>query len=336
MNGLLMDRLRGLSTIRAFGAETAVAARIGALAAQVKQQTMQVLRIAFLSSAVLELFSALGVALVAVYTGFHLLGQLQWGTWSGRLDLAQGLFILLLAPAFFEPWRDLASVWHDRASGEAAVAALGGLTGAPTTGLDLPSVAPPDGTALVLAGVRFGYPGASTAVVDDFGLTLRVGERVALVGPSGCGKSTILALAAGLAQAQQGTVQRLGRVGWVGHRPFLQNASLAANITLGRPGMATDILIRKLLPGKKAVQRIGEGGMGLSGGEAMRLALARALADPGASLILADEPTAHLDAATATNIADLLVTATMGRTLLVATHDPMLAARMDRVVEVGI
>jgi ATP-binding cassette subfamily C protein CydD len=164
---------------------------------------------------------------------------------------------------------------------------------------------------------------------------LRAGERVALLGPSGSGKSTLLALAAGLLQADQGTVQRLDRIGWVGHRPFMQNGSLAANVSLGRPGSGAGGLIRRLLPGKAPARRIGEGGAGLSGGEAVRLALARALADPEAALILADEPTAHLDADTAAAIADVLVEATAGRTLLVATHDPALAARMDRIVEVG-
>ena len=85
---------------------------------------MRVLRIAFLSSAVLELFSALGVAMVAVYIGFHLLGTLQFGTWGDKLSLGQAMFVLLLAPAFFEPLRELSAVWHDRAAGEAALQTL--------------------------------------------------------------------------------------------------------------------------------------------------------------------------------------------------------------------
>ena len=110
---------------------------------------MAVLRIAFLSSAVLELFSALGVAMVAVYVGFHLLGTLGFGTWNGPLSLGQGLFVLLLAPAFFEPLRELSAVWHDRAAGEAALEALEGLRrealplpGAHATDMHLVSVQP--------------------------------------------------------------------------------------------------------------------------------------------------------------------------------------------------
>src|SRR6478752_4170039 len=135
MNAFLLDRLRGLATLRALDAVDATAQRLGESAQSLRTRTMAVLRIAFLSSAVLELFSALGVAMVAAYVGFHLLGTLDFGTWGEQLNLGQGLFILLLAPAFFEPLRDLAAVWHDRAAGEAA---LNGLKQLGHHGLALP------------------------------------------------------------------------------------------------------------------------------------------------------------------------------------------------------
>ena len=123
LNAFLLDRLRGLATIRALGAVDATALRLRADADSLRNRTMAVLKIAFLSSAVLELFAALGVAAIAVYIGFSLLGSIDFGTWArpARL-LREGLFILLLAPAFFEPLRELSAVWHDRATGEAALA----------------------------------------------------------------------------------------------------------------------------------------------------------------------------------------------------------------------
>jgi ATP-binding cassette subfamily C protein CydD len=124
MNAFLLDRLRGLATLRTLAAVDLTALRLRASAESLRARTMAVLRIAFLSSAVLELFAALGVAMVAAYVGFHLLGQLNYGTWGARLTLGQGLFILLLAPAFFEPLREVSLVWHDRAAGEAALAAI--------------------------------------------------------------------------------------------------------------------------------------------------------------------------------------------------------------------
>ncbi|PJO39130.1 thiol reductant ABC exporter subunit CydD, partial [Delftia acidovorans] len=127
MNAFLLDRLRGLSTLRALGAVDATAQRLRANAESLRERSMRVLRIAFLSSAVLELFSALGVAMVAVYVGFHLLGHLPFGSWGQTLSLGQALFVLLLAPSFFDPLRELSAVWSDRASGEAALQALGEL-----------------------------------------------------------------------------------------------------------------------------------------------------------------------------------------------------------------
>jgi ATP-binding cassette subfamily C protein CydD len=124
MNAFLLDRLRGLSTLRALHAVELTGQRLRDHAEDLRTRTMRVLRIAFLSSAVLELFSALGVAMVAVYIGFHLLGTLNFGAWGGKLGLGQAMFVLLLAPAFFEPLRDLSAVWHDRAAGEAALQTL--------------------------------------------------------------------------------------------------------------------------------------------------------------------------------------------------------------------
>ncbi|MFD1333917.1 ABC transporter transmembrane domain-containing protein, partial [Methylopila musalis] len=147
MNGFLLDRLRGLDAIRSAGAVEATAQRVRAEADGLRRRAMAVLRIAFLSSAVLELFSALGVALVAVYVGFNLLGQIPFGAWGGGLSLAEGLFVLLLAPAFFEPLRELSAAWHDRASGQAAIEALDRLAAPAKAALpgavDEPAAAPP-------------------------------------------------------------------------------------------------------------------------------------------------------------------------------------------------
>ncbi|WBV45272.1 thiol reductant ABC exporter subunit CydD (plasmid) [Pseudoroseomonas cervicalis] len=359
MNGFLLDRLRGLSSIRALGAVEATATRLRAQAESLRARTMAVLRIAFLSSTVLELFSALGVALVAVYVGFHLLGQAAPGAWGGQLSLGQGLFILLLAPAFFEPLREMCSAWHDRAAGEAALAALERLAEdaapLPAALVPAPALAPAPPSALSAEGLVFRHAGAAAPALSGLSLDIAAGEHVALLGPSGAGKSTLLALLAGLAVPEQGVLRLDGapmdkaqaaglrrRIAWVGQRPHLFAGSLRANVTLGRPEIGGEAAARALrLAGLGAVAArgaslgdaaVGEGGAGLSGGEALRLALARALADPAATLVLADEPTAHLDAATAASLTETLLALCQGRTLLLATHDPALAARMDRVI----
>lgn len=362
LNAFLLDRLRGLATIRALGAVDATAMRLRANAEDLCARTMAVLRIAFLSSAVLELFSALGVALVAVYVGFHLLDALPFGAWGGRLSLSEGLFILLLAPAFFEPLRELSSVWHDRAAGQAAIAALdalsrGGLALVGASEADRKAgVAPGGAVDLRIEDLCFRHAGTDDPVLDGFDLRVAAGEHVAILGPSGSGKSTLLALVGGLAPADSGEITiggtRLGpasaaglrrRMAWIGQRPHLFAATLAGNVALGRNDLGADAVTNALrmasleaLAAARPDASIGEGGAGLSGGEGLRLALARGAANPQAGLILADEPTAHLDAGTAREITERLLAFAVGRTLVVATHDPVLAARMDRVVRLDL
>jgi len=361
MSGFLLDRLRGLSTLRALRAVDATAQRVRASAESVRASTMRVLRIAFLSSTAVELFSALGVALVAVYVGFHLLGEIAPGSWGVRLTLAEGLFILLLAPSFFEPLRELAAVWHDKAAGEAALKELEGLRHA---GLALPGALDPQGTSrsgrapvapsVDIEGLVFQHPGEAP-LFDGEDLYVRAGEHVALVGPSGSGKTTLLSVIAGLAPASGGAVRIGGvqlvaqsaadlrsRMAWIGQKPHVFSGSVRGNVALERDGVdsaAVGAAVRRAGLGHVAHatpgDSLGEGGIGLSGGELVRLALARAVCAPHAGLLLADEPTAHLDRETAASVIDALVELAQGRTLIVATHDLTLAARLGRIVRIG-
>ena len=407
MNAFLLDRLRGLPTLRALGSVQATARRLRASAEDLRQRTMKVLRIAFLSSAVLELFSALGVAMVAAYVGFHVLGYLEFGAWGGRLTLGEGLFILLLAPSFFEPLRELAAVWHDRAAGVAAMDALERLNGnglplldeapavrpdtkepatdpLPSTRHDRPAPdavkpasvkaasvkaasakaapvkpasvdpAPPQRPApsVRLVDLGFAFPDEKP-VFQGFSLTVRPGEHVALVGGSGTGKTVLMSLLAGLLVPTAGRIEIDGqtlapdtvrplreRMAWMGQRAHVFAAPVRDNIALGRPSVDDERVRQAITQARLDTVAqahpgisLGEGGTGLSGGEAARLALARLMAAPEADLLLADEPTAHLDSETADQVAESLVTLALGRTLIVATHDPRLAARMDRVVQ---
>jgi ATP-binding cassette subfamily C protein CydD len=359
LGGYLLDRLQGLTTIRLFDAVERTAAALEQHTAAIRHGTMRVLRIAFVSSAVLELFAALGVALLAVYVGFNLLGYFGFGTWSGRLSLAQGLFLLLIAPEFFQPLRDYAAAYHDRAAALAASREIGRILEHGGPGLVGAGAAVAGGTrnppGIALEGVTLAFGAGQEPVLDGLSLTIAPGEHVALVGPSGSGKSMILGLIAGLIAPGAGVVRCSGeplddttadawraRLAWLGQRPNFVKGSVLANLTLAKPrpdparvAQALDAaaaagVIARLPRGLAAP--LGEAGHGVSGGEAQRLALARAaLAE--ADVILADEPTEHLDAETAQAVADGLLAIARGRTLIVATHDPRLSDRMGRVID---
>ena len=361
MNAFLLDRLRGLSTLRALQAVDLTGQRLRDHAEGLRTRTMRVLRIAFLSSAVLELFSALGVAMVAVYIGFHLLGTLNFGAWGGKLSLGQAMFVLLLAPAFFEPLRDLSAVWHDRAAGEAAlktlqqmqaqsIAMVGADGDAKNQKNERATTMRP--ALLEVFDLTVQGPGSSSSLAPIL-LTVQPGEHVALWSPSGSGKSLLLAQIAGLLPVQQGRIELDGRemneqsaaalrsrMGWMSQQPHVFAGSVARNIGLERPDVtASQIAAAQTLAqldstlAPRAGMSLGEGGVGLSGGEVVRLALARLAVHANASLLLVDEPTAHLDPATAAQITQALLKMARGRTLMVATHDAQLAAAMDRVIE---
>lgn len=360
MNAFLLDRLRGLATLRALDAVDATAERLGNTAQSLRRRTMAVLRIAFLSSAVLELFSALGVAMVAVYVGFHLLGTLDYGAWGQRLSLGQGLFILLLAPAYFEPLRELAAVWHDSAAGKAALQSLEQLSRPALAlpggqlGMHAAETGPtrlPGAPSVAVRDLHFAHPGEAP-LFAGFELRVSAGEHIALWGTSGSGKTALLSLLAGLMPAARGRIVIGGvtlsdrsvgplreRIGWMGQHPHVFGAAVEANVTLGRPRVtnsgvrsATRWARLDAVAQAHPLTMLGEGGSGLSGGEAVRLALARLAVHEHADLLLVDEPTAHLDADTAQQVGEALLALARGKTMIVATHDPVLAARLGRIV----
>lgn len=332
MGALLADRAGALADIRLLGATDALIAGFAAAAGDLGRRTMRVLAIAFLSSAVLELFAALGIAMIAVFCGFSLLGEIGFGTWQGPLGVAQALWLLLIAPEFFQPLRDLAAAWHDRASAAAAAEALvAEQAPAPPLPRDPPFLPPRPGMLAGLTGVRHrgrDYPD----------LTLAPAEALAVTGPSGAGKTALLRLLAGLEHPAQGEVVRPPRtvLGWMPQQVHFLDASLERNLRLGRPGDPGPALAAAAaghLPGhlpQGLATRLGERGAGLSGGEARRLTLARAIHGTPL-LILADEPTADLDRATAAQvIAGLVAAHRAGAALVVATHDPELVRAIGR------
>lgn len=358
LSGRFADRLRGLVTLKLFGQDEAETVRVRLASEELRVRTMRVMRIAFLSSAVLEFFAALGVAGVALYVGLTFLDLVTVrGT---ELTLQAGLFCLLMAPEVYQPLRLLAAHYHDRASARAAAAAIeqefDALPEAAPPAVDAtPAIGSSGAATLELSGVTIADP-SGRPVIEAADLLLEPGAQIAILGASGIGKSTLLEAIAGLreftgdiridlhplADVAEPDLRR--RVAMLGQRPRLFAGSIADNIRLGRRD-ADHAAVRlaaqqarvadfaDALPEGLAT-RLGEDGLGLSGGEIQRIALARIyLRDPG--LVLLDEPTAHLDAATEALVLDGLAEFAAGRTLIVATHSHAVAARMDKVFRIA-
>jgi ATP-binding cassette subfamily C protein CydD len=365
MNAFFLDRLRGLATLVALGALPATRTAILGRAEATRRATMAVLRIAFLSSAVLELFAALGVALVAVYVGFNLLGYLTFGDYGTRLTLTEGLFILILAPEFFRPMRDFASAYHDRAAAEAAAAAIVPVIDAgPTVRSEIvdreperdtssaSSRAPDPNFLLHVRGVTYEPGGRAGFLFHPVSFDARRGSLLAVVGPSGSGKTTLCLMLAGLVAPTSGQIvigsaadmapmSLKPNVTLVPQFPHLLHGSLAANLRLGC-AEADIVRMREALKAAGALDLvdrlpaglgtiIGETGLGLSGGEIRRIAIARALLR-NTPILIVDEPTADLDQTTATEIVSSLRALTRSRLVIVASHDPAVAAAADMVV----
>jgi ATP-binding cassette subfamily C protein CydD len=347
LSSLFLDRVRALPVVLAFQAEGAVTRDLSLAAEDLARRTIRVLRVAFLSSGALEFFAALSVALVAVYCGFNLLRLLPFPV-PEQLDLKRAFFALALAPEVYAPLRRLAAAYHDRQAAEAAARTLAALP-APTPAP--PAVSFDAAPAIRFQAVTVAYAADETPVFEGFDLDVAPGEVVALLGPSGSGKTTLLNLLLGLAPLGGGEVligdARLSHLGsmasavaWAGQSPLVLPGTLADNLALAWPGATRDQLeqaaravgLAQVLDGRGGLDaRLDERGAGLSGGERRRLSLARALLKPAAILLL-DEPTADLDAASELALLPIIRQAARSRTTLIATHSEALAALADRVV----
>ncbi|MEZ2583682.1 heme ABC transporter permease/ATP-binding protein CydD [Kluyvera intermedia] len=342
LSGHFLDRLRGMDTLRIFGRGEAETDSIREASQDFRHRTMEVLRLAFLSSGVLEFFTSLSIALVAVYFGFSYLGELNFGSYGMAVTLSSGFLALILAPEFFQPLRDLGTFYHAKAQAVGAADSL-------KTFLEAPLAHPEQGDQVLetsepvtlQAKDLFITSPEGKMLVGPLNFTLGAGQRAVLVGQSGSGKSSLLNALAGflpysgsllvngveLRHLQPEGWHRL--MSWVGQNPQLPAPTVRDNVLLGNPDANEEELnnalekawVNEFLPQlpQGVDTAVGEQSARLSVGQAQRVAVARALIAP-CRLLLLDEPAASLDAHSEQRVMQALTEASTQQTTLMVTH----------------
>lgn len=352
LSGHFLDRLKGLRTLQLFMRTQAEGEAIRDASEDFRERTMEVLRLAFLSTAVLEFFAAIAVALVAVYFGFSYIDHLNFGNYGAKVTLFTGLFVLFLAPEFYAPLRELGAHYHAKAqaigAAEQLLEFLEAEVSEPASG-SAPFQA--DGPIRVDARALEVLSAEGKVLVGPIDFTLEAGTRTALVGISGAGKSSLVNALLGFAP-YRGSLRVNGQelaeldmsqwrlqLGWLSQNPQLFHASLRDNLLLARP-TASDAELEAALVRAQAWEfarekgfdyPVGDQAGGLSVGQAQRLALARTLLK-STQLMVLDEPTASLDRHSERAIMSTLEDAAKGQTLLMITHRLDQLSQMDNIL----
>ncbi|WP_437611722.1 heme ABC transporter permease/ATP-binding protein CydD [Erwinia sp. V71] len=353
LSGHFLDRLRGLETLRLFYRAQAETDNISHASENFRRRTMEVLRMAFLSSAVLEFFASLSIAIVAVYFGFSYLGELNFGHYGVGVSLFAGFLALILAPEFFQPLRDLGTFYHAKAQAVGAADALETFlseTDEITVAQGNQTLDSNQPLTLVADQLVITAPGGSV-LAGPLSFTLLPGQRVALVGQSGAGKSSLLNVLSGFLPYQGSLtvngieLRDLDRTGWqqqlawVGQHPQLPAPTLRDNLLSGQAVDAAQLQQVLALAGVDEFlprlpdgldTELGDQAAGLSVGQAQRIAVARALLKP-AQLLLLDEPAASLDSDSEQHVMRALEQASHQQTTLMVTHQLNQLANRDDV-----
>ena len=364
LSGQFLDRLRGLETLRLFDRTSEQTRHIENSTEDFRETTMDVLKMAFLSSAVLEFFTSISIALMAVYFGFSYLGQVEFGSYGTPITLFIGFFCLILAPEFYQPLRDLGTYYHDRAAGIGAADAIVDFLeedyliaqGNSKAAFESQSAVEISGENVVVLSPQ-GKP-----LTEALNFHIPAKSHIAIVGQSGAGKTSLINAILGFLP-YEGSLKINGQelrdvdlaqwrkhIAWVGQNPLLLQGTIKENLLLGDIQASTQEIDQALAlaQAKEFTDRLGleaeikEGGIGVSVGQAQRLAVARALLRKG-NLLLLDEPTASLDAQSENQVLQALQHISRQQTTVMITHriedlkqcDTILVMRHGQIIQQG-
>ncbi len=349
LSGHFYDRLRGLTTIKLFDRTQTESEHLSLVSHDFRKRTMEVLRLAFLSSAVLEFFTALSIALTAVYFGFSFLGELNFGHYGVDISLFIGVFILVLAPEFYQPLRELGTFYHAKAQAVGAAESIIEFLDSPIENghqgtSDIPAIP----FQLKAESLEILSPDGKTVLAGPLNFSIQTGQKIALIGASGAGKTSLMnAILGFLPYKGQLTINGIElmdanptqwhkKISWIGQNPQLFHGTVKENICLAAETASDETMLNashaahahefiQAFPNGYA-HTIGDRMSGLSVGQAQRIAVARALVQDGEFWLL-DEPTASLDAKSERLVSNSLKQAIESKTALIITH------RLDQLSE---
>ncbi|MDP8101523.1 heme ABC transporter permease/ATP-binding protein CydD [Phocoenobacter atlanticus] len=339
LSGQFLDKLKGLETIRLFGQVEQQTNQIYQSTEDFRVSTMDVLKMAFLSSAVLEFFTAISIAVTAVYFGFTYLDQIDFGGYSTEVSLFIGFFCLMLAPEFYQPLRELGTYYHDKSTAIGAADSIETFLNTEVSTQQYGSQLLEKDELQISVKDCIVLSPQGTPLSKPLNFDIMPQQHIAIVGQSGAGKTSLINMFLGFLP-YQGSVKINGielkelditqwrkKLAWVGQNPQLIKGSLKENILLGSPN-TTEEELNKALALSNADEfvntlgldyQIQDHSIGLSGGQAQRIAIARAILRP-AALLLLDEPTASLDGKSEQQVLQALNTLSEKQTTLMITH----------------
>ncbi|EKO3433144.1 cysteine/glutathione ABC transporter permease/ATP-binding protein CydD [Vibrio fluvialis] len=340
LSGHFYDRLQSMTTIRLFDRTSAETEQMKGASEVFRKRTMDVLRIAFLSSAVLEFFTSISIAITAVYFGFSFIGELNFGGYGASVTLFAGIFVLVLAPEFYQPLRDLGTFYHAKQQAVGAAESIVEFLNIDVSQVQSGSQTLPEmqGVEIVARDLEVFSP-EGKCLVGPLTFMLNSQQTTALVGPSGAGKTSLINAILGF-MPYRGSLSINGielseldhahwrkQISWVGQNPLLVHGTIRDNVTLGKSNIA-DAQVQAVLDSSFAAEFVSKHGLdypisdrsgGLSVGQAQRLALARAMLQNGQFWLL-DEPTASLDARSEQLVMQGLNQQITHKTALLVTH----------------
>ncbi len=352
LSGHFYDRLQSMTTIRLFNRTEAETETLRGASEVFRTRTMDVLKVAFLSSAVLEFFTSISIAITAVYFGFSYIGELDFGNYGTSITLFTGLFILILAPEFYQPLRDLGTFYHAKAQAVGAAESIVEFLNTDVNRLNQGNTTIPNTDAIGIEAKELIVKSSEgKTLLGPVSFSILADQTTALVGPSGAGKTSLINAILGFLP-YQGSLKVNGieinqcdlsqwrnQISWVGQNPLLLHGTIQENITLGNDQVSSRD-ITQALDDSFAMEFVHQHGLdyeisdrsgGLSVGQAQRLALARAMLQQG-NFWLLDEPTASLDAKSEKLVMQGIENKIEGCTTLMITHQLLQLQNVSKIL----